>query len=120
MEFKTIQTRNGQLLINSLVLTDEVMGVLKQFNQGNRYLIDQDDLLCAIGFAQDENEMEQEQFNLCVAILVNSKMYLIANHDDFMDELRKLNIELYQDVRGCWKPSGLEDLDLCFIAAAAA
>jgi hypothetical protein len=120
MEFKTIQNRNGQLLISSLVLTNEVMSVLKEFNQGNCYLVDQESLLCAIEDFQEESDIEKSQFNLCIAILVNSKVYLISNEEEFRDQLTRLDIDLYKDVKGCWKSSGLNDLDLCFIANRAA
>jgi hypothetical protein len=120
MEFKTIQNRNGKLLINSLVLTDQIMSVLMEFNQANSYLVNQDSLLCAIEDAQEESDIEKNQFNLCIAILVNSKVYLISNEEEFRDQLTRLDIELYKDIKGCWKSSGLNDLDLCFISNKAA
>ena len=110
MAFSTFTNRNGTLYVYDRQITSDVRTILDRFNKDNNSALDQDDLRCVIVEVQEEmaDTARAEVFDLSVAILINSKNYLIKDEKALIDDLQCYDIDLYLDCRNCFHPSSIE------------
>ncbi len=116
MSFSTLINRDGTLMVHNSLMTEEVWEVLVYFDKENDGLLDQNDLLCAAGFVQDELETSDCILALATAILFNAKKYLITDKAELVSELVHLDIDIFEDCRGCWRPASSTDLQMYWVA----
>ncbi len=112
------ENRNGKLFAQPRLLTSEVMKILREFDAHNDGTLDQDDLLCVIGDVQHEldGDCNSEDFDLCAAIFVNAKNYLVNDEEELLQELEGMDIAIHLK-RGTWVPSRqVLDSILCFVS----
>lgn len=110
------ENRKGKLIADKQLLTDEVMRILARFNNLNGNTFNQEDVVCAIGDLQDEleDECSAEDFNLCSAIFINAKNYLIRDKKALYRELDLMNVDIHEE-RGTWVPKHSLNFILYFL-----
>lgn len=117
MSFTVItENRNGKLIADQKLITDQIKEMLRVFDELNTNTLSQNDLVCSIGDLQEQlrNHYSKEDFDICAAIFVNAKNYLVYDEDELYREFELMEIEIHKKC-GTWVPKRLPNPILYFV-----